>query len=209
MIANILIEKFHEGGPIMYPIVAVMIVALAVVLERCVWWFIHSTRREPAKLEKVYTALEQGSIDEASAVAKNAKDPVVKILWHALNHHHASLEGALSVASGIELQKAGRFLVAMDTLITLAPLLGLLGTVTGIMNAFQFVGNEELAVTKVSGGIGEALIATACGLAIAIFTLVPYNWFGAKVAQLQFEIETAANNLEVMLKSIKKGEPVA
>jgi len=128
------------------------------------------------------------------------------VLWHALNHHHASLEGALAVSSGIELQKAGRFLTAMDTLITLAPLLGLLGTVTGIMESFSFLGDEELAVSKVGGGIAEALIATACGLGIAIFTLIPYNYFLSKVSKLEFEIGTAANNLEVMLKGIKSGK---
>lgn len=206
MIANVVIKTFHEGGPIMYPMVGVMIIALAVVLERTVWWFIYSTRREPMKLEKVYSALEQGNIAEASQAAKNSKDPVVKVLWHALNHHHASLEGALAVASGIELQKAGRFLVAMDTLITVAPLLGLLGTVTGIMSAFHAVGESGLEVQKVSGGIGEALIATACGLGVAIVVVLFYNYFGARVARLQFEIETAANNLQVMLEGSKKGE---
>jgi biopolymer transport protein ExbB len=72
-----------------------------------------------------------------------------------------------------------------------------LGTVTGIMGSFQSVGGSELAVEKVTGGIGEALIATAFGLGIAIFTLIPYNWFHAKVAALQHDIETAANNVEI------------
>jgi biopolymer transport protein ExbB len=80
---------------------------------------------------------------------------------------------------------------------TSAPLLGLLGTVTGIMGSFSSIGGSELAVEKVTGGIGEALIATAFGLGIAIITLIPYNWFHSKVASLQHDIETAANNVEV------------
>jgi biopolymer transport protein ExbB len=96
----------------------------------------------------------------------------------------------------------------MDTLVTLAPLLGLLGTVTGLMRAFLNIGSAELSVTAVTGGIGEALIATACGLGIAIFALVPFNYFSAKVTQLQFDLETAATNVEVMVGGGKAGDTV-
>ena len=115
-----------------------------------------------------------------------------------VGHEHSSLLGALQLAAGIELKRAGRFLTVMDTLVTLAPLLGLLGTVTGLMRAFLNIGSAELSVVGVTGGIGEALIATACGLGIAIFALIPFNYFSAKVTQLQFELETAATNVEVM-----------
>jgi hypothetical protein len=84
----------------------------------------------------------------------------------------------------------------MDTLVTLAPLLGLLGTVTGLMRAFLSVGSAELSVVSVTGGIGEALIATACGLGIAILSLVPFNYFTGRVARLQFELEAAATNVD-------------
>jgi biopolymer transport protein ExbB len=126
------------------------------------------------------------------------------MIYHGLSHVHSSLQGALQVAAGVEIQKAGKFLMAMDTLITLAPLLGLLGTVTGIMGSFSFIGDAELAVNKVSGGIGEALIATACGLGVAIFTLVPFNYFTGRVTRLQFELETAATNVEVLVSSAKQ-----
>jgi biopolymer transport protein ExbB len=78
-------------------------------------------------------------------------------------------------------------------------LLGLLGTVTGLMRAFISVGSTELSVVSVTGGIGEALIATACGLGIAIFSLVPFNYFNSRVARLQFELEAAATNVELMV----------
>ena len=127
-------------------------------------------------------------------------------MWNGLNHQHASLQGALQVAAGIEIKRAGRFLVVMDTLVTLAPLLGLLGTVTGLMRSFSFLGNEELAVQAVTGGIAEALIATACGLGIAIFALVPFNFFTSRVSNLEFELQTAATNLEVMLEANAKAK---
>jgi biopolymer transport protein ExbB len=71
------------------------------------------------------------------------------------------------------------------------------------MRTFTSLGSAELAVGKVTGGIGEALIATACGLGIAILSLVPLNYFGGKVAELQYELETAASNVEVMLNRLK------
>jgi biopolymer transport protein ExbB len=200
---NTILETFFKGGPVMYPIVAVLVVAVAVILERLVWWAMQTAQRDPAKLDKVYAALEQGNIAGAINLARGSKDPLVRTVWHGLNHVHASLEGALQVASGVEIQRAGRFMSVMDTTITLAPLLGLLGTVTGIMGSFNFVGNADLAPTKVSGGIAEALIATACGLGIAIFTLIFFNFFNARVARLLFELESTCNNVILMYNSLR------
>jgi biopolymer transport protein ExbB len=84
-------------------------------------------------------------------------------------------------------------------------LLGLLGTVTGLIKAFGALGTEEIAVIAVTGGIAEALIATACGLGIAIFCLIPFNFFTSRVSNLEFELQTAATNLEVMLEAQKPG----
>jgi biopolymer transport protein ExbB len=197
--SNWLIDKFHKGGPIMWPILIVSIIGLTVVIERIFWWGGRWFRRDPKRIEKVFTAIENGDTDEASRLSRGSRDPVLRMMWNGLNHQHASLQGALQVAAGIEIKRAGRFLVVMDTLVTLAPLLGLLGTITGLIKSFSFLGNEELAVQAVTGGIAEALIATACGLGIAIFALIPFNFFTSRVSNLEFELQTAATNLEVML----------
>jgi biopolymer transport protein ExbB len=201
---NFFIQKFHAGGPIMYPIVIVSIVSLAVVLERIFWWLGRWMRRDPKRIEKVFTAIEVGDVTEASRLSRDSRDPVLRMMWNGLNHQHASLQGALQVAAGIEIKRAGRFLVVMDTLVTLAPLLGLLGTIVGLMKSFGELGNDELAVQAVTGGISEALIATACGLGIAIFSLIPFNFFTSRVSNLEFELQTAATNLEVMLEAQNK-----
>jgi biopolymer transport protein ExbB len=198
---NWLIEQFRKGGPVMWPILIVSIVGLTVVIERIFWWTGRWFRRDPKRIEKVFTAIENGDVAEASRLSRGSRDPVLRMMWNGLNHQHASLQGALQVAAGIEIKRAGRFLVVMDTLVTLAPLLGLLGTITGLIRSFSFLGNEELAVQAVTGGIAEALIATACGLGIAIFALIPFNFFTSRVSNLEFELQTAATNLEVMLEA--------
>jgi biopolymer transport protein ExbB len=201
---NFVVDNFKKGGPIMWPILIVSITALAVVLERCFWWLGRWMRRDPKRIEKVFTAIEVGDVAEASRLSRDSRDPVLRMMWNGLNHQHASLQGALQVAAGIEIKRAGRFLVVMDTLVTLAPLLGLLGTIVGLMESFSFLGNEELAVQAVTGGISVALIATACGLGIAIFALIPFNFFTSRVSNLEFELQTAATNLEVMLEAQSK-----
>jgi biopolymer transport protein ExbB len=205
MLANIIVDYFIAGGPIMWPILIVALVAVAVVGERSIWWMRLNMKRDPETLEKVLAAMENGDFKAASGLSRGAEDPVIRMVWHGLNHYqHSSLQGALQVAAGIELQKAGRFLTVMDTLVTLAPLLGLLGTVTGLMGSFRAIGGEELAVQKITGGIGEALIATMCGLAIAIVSLIPFNLFTSKTSKLQFELETAATNVEVMVNAARQ-----
>src|SRR5512141_2184568 len=155
MVANVLVKYCEAGGPVMWPILITAIVAVAVVGERTFWWWRESRKRDPEKLEKVLAALENGDFRAASTVARDSDDPVIRMIWHGMNHFHSSLQGALQVAAGVELQKAGRFLTVMDTLVTLAPLLGLLGTVSGIFRTFLSIGGAELAVEKVTGGIGE------------------------------------------------------
>src|SRR5437867_7940811 len=154
MLANILVKYFLAGGPIMWPILITAVVAVSVVGERIFWWWRESLRRDPETLEKLFAALENGDFREASRLSKDSPDPVIRMIWHGMNHFHSSLQGALQVAAGAELQKAGRFLTVMDTLVTLAPLLGLLGTVSGIFRTFINLGNAtvEGVTGQITGG---------------------------------------------------------
>jgi len=198
MQANIVFQFFLKGGPVMWPILVCALTAVAVVGERSFWWWRESRKRDVVAREKLLASLEDGDVGLAKQLARNSEDAVVRMIHHSLDHAHGSMPVALQMAAGIELERAGRFLNVLDTLVTLAPLLGLLGTVTGLMRAFLKVGDAELSVMAVTGGIGEALIATACGLLIAIVSLVPLNYFSGRLARLQFELETAASNVEVL-----------
>jgi biopolymer transport protein ExbB len=203
MLANLVFQFFLKGGPVMWPILLCALAAVAVVGERTFWWLREGRKRDIQRRGRVLAALEHSDVGEGEKLTQGSEDPVIRMIRQSLNHEHTSIPVALQMAAGIELERAGRFLNVLDTLVTLAPLLGLLGTVTGLMRAFLTVGSAELSVMAVTGGIGEALIATACGLLIAIVSLVPLNYFSGKLARLQFELETAASNVEVLANAGK------
>jgi biopolymer transport protein ExbB len=99
----------------------------------------------------------------------------------------------------------------LDTCITAAPLLGLLGTVTGMMNTFGALGGGDIAANagKITGGVGEALIATACGLGIAIIGLLPFNILNTRIEAAKHDVSDASNALEVIIKKTAATEAAA
>ena len=203
--ANVIVDTFLHGGIIMWPLLALSLFALAVLAERIYWYIQFRRTRDTERLSQIYSALARGNRDEAAHLADKSADPRIRVVSYALDHPETAIEIATQVRAAEELQVARRFLTALDTIITLAPLLGLLGTVTGIMQSFSFVGgDQELAVSKVSGGIGEALIATATGLGIAIVTLLPFNIFGSKADELEGELETVSKNLQLLTEKARR-----
>jgi len=190
----------------MWPMLVTSLVSLTVIFERLIWWTLAQRQRDPEKLEKVYACIKKGDLKVASGLARTSEDPILRVIWHALNNFYASPEGALHVAAELEIARAGRFIMVLDTIVTLAPLLGLIGTVTGLMRAFFKLGNTELSEAAISGGIAEALIATVCGLAVAVVSLVFLNHFAGRVAQLQLEIQNACTNMEGLFNSLGKKE---
>ena len=186
----------------MYPLLLAGLVGIAVVAERLLWWVRVAGRRDARAVADALAAAEAGEWAAAEQAVTKSADPVARVLRAGLAHRSGAFEGAVQVASAAELREAARYIGVLDTLVTLAPLLGLLGTVTGIMGSFNSIGSDELAVAKVTGGIGEALIATAAGLGIAIATLLPLNVLSARLTGLQADLEAAATALQV---AIQKG----
>ena len=203
MLAHLALDFFLKGGLLMWPMLVCLIAALFVLLERALWWWNLKKRCRPAALNEIFDALGDGDFIRAEQLTQQSDDPFLLTVREGLLHAHSSLLGAMQLRATDEIERAERRQWVLGTFITLAPLLGLMGTVTGIMNSFHFVGHEELAAVKVSGGIAEALIATACGLGIAILCLLPYNFFNRKLAQFRSRLERTINHTELLVVSAK------
>lgn len=191
-----------RGGPVMWPLLATSLVTVAVVVERLLFLLSERSRRDPPSVEGAFQLAEAGKIDAAAEAAASSRDFVARVLAFGLRHHDASFSNALLRAANRELKRFNRGLSTLDTVITLAPLLGLFGTVTGMIHAFGLLGNQELsAPAAITGGIAQALIATAFGLGIAILALIPFNYLNARQEEARLEIEDAASRLELLLAS--------
>jgi len=204
MLANIVVEKFIEGGWVMWPILATFFLALCVILDRMVWWSRLHASLQNEKQEQARNAIGTGDFNIAWELTKKNGDPYLKNLAEGMTHAHTSMLAAMQIHATRIIEHSEARMWVLSTLITLAPLLGLFGTVVGIMGSFSFIGDEQLAASKVSGGIGEALIATACGIAIAILCLLPYNFFRKRVSVLRGSLERWINHTELLVKSAKE-----
>lgn len=195
-------ELFVHGGWIMWPILLVSFVAVTAVIERVIFMVTEESRRQPVVVEQMLEKVENGDTSGAVALGAGSKDYVARVLVYALQHREHSLANAFTRAANVELNRFQRGIAVLDTCITIAPLLGLLGTVLGMMNTFGALGQGDIAANagKITGGVAEALIATACGLFIAILGLLPYNILNARVEEARHNITDAANALELNIK---------
>jgi len=195
-------ELFAHGGPIMWPILLLSFIAITVVAERALFLVRENAHREPEVVAKMLEKVENQDVAGALSLGGRSRDYVARILVYALTHKDHSLANAFTRAANQELNRFQQGLAIIDTCITAAPLLGLLGTVIGMMNTFGALGTGDIAANagQITGGVGEALIATACGLAIAIIGLLPFNLLNTRVEEARHHISDAANALELILK---------
>jgi biopolymer transport protein ExbB len=202
-------DLFHAGETIMWPILLLSFVAITVVIERILFILRENSTREPDVVEKMLESVERRDIEGALAVGKKSKDMIARILVYSLSNRDYSLSNAFIRASGQELARFAQGMATLDTCITAAPLLGLLGTVTGMMRTFGALGGGDIggAMGTITGGVAEALIATMAGLAIAILGLFPFNYLNARTEQAKQDVSDASHALEILLKKSETNAP--
>lgn len=196
-----IIDTFLHGGPIMWPILFCSIIAVGVSIERIAFFFWQKARRRTADIDAIYELAKDGAIAKGVELGEKSRDFVARMLGFALGHPQKSLHTAIVKGSSLEMKRFTRGLWILDTCITMAPLLGLLGTVVGMMASFDAIGRASDAAAganSVIGGIAEALIATAAGLLIAIMSLVPLNFINDQIETVQHELDDAGKQLELI-----------
>lgn len=198
-----MLELIHKGGLIMWPLLACSIVALAIILERTFFWILQGKRKDQNLINRIFTLTESGDFETAVKEAQDTRCLVSRILTNGLMHRNYGLVQSLQAAAMYEIEQMKRFLAILDTIITAAPLLGILGTVSGIILSFDLLGDAGIEDPKaVTGGIAQALITTATGLSIAIVTLLPYNALTRKVEKVTRYLEQIITCYEV---TVQKG----
>jgi biopolymer transport protein ExbB len=203
-------DLFIKGKEIMWPLILLSFVLITVVLERLLFIFRENANREPEVVEKMLESVERSDIEGALAMGRKSKDFIAKILVYSLSNRQYSLSNAFIRASGQELARFSQGMATLDTCITAAPLLGLLGTVTGMMRTFGALGTGDIgaAAGQITGGVAEALIATAMGLACAIIGLLPYNYLNARAEQAKQDVADVSHALEILIKKSETGAPL-
>jgi biopolymer transport protein ExbB len=200
-------ELFKHGGPVMWPVLILSFLTVTVAIERILFIVRESASREPEVVAKMLERVEARDVEGAIELGKKSKDFVARILIYALTHRETSMQNAFTRAANQELTRYSTGMATLDTCITAAPLIGLLGTVTGMMNTFGALGTGDIAQAAgaITGGVAEGLIATAAGLAIAITGLIPFNYLNSKTEEAKHDVSDAWNALEILTKKTTAG----
>jgi biopolymer transport protein ExbB len=183
----------NDSGGVLYVIVLLLFVALTIIIERLS--FLHrATGGTRAALEHIDTLDALDASKLAMCAEQFAGQPVERVLTAAARlagrASREELDALLEETIMREAPRVDRFLWLLDTIVTLAPLLGLFGTIVGMFNAFQVLSNPGNAPTQVTGGVAEALIATASGLFVAMIGLVFFNGLHNRVRMVVHQLET-------------------
>lgn len=194
-----MVEIFQNGGIVMYPLLACSLISLTIIIERMIFWAMIGMNRSRGLADKILELSTQENWDEVRRISEKSKNYVVRILISGILHREYSPVKAMEAAAADEIYKMRQYMGLLDTIITAAPLLGILGTVMGIIESFDMLGTSGIGDPQaVTGGIAKALITTAAGLAIAIVTVFPYNYFNAKIERAVQIFEKYATSFEIM-----------
>jgi biopolymer transport protein ExbB len=197
-------EIIQKGGPVMYPLLVISLAAVALAVERLIAFNQFGTLA-PGLADQIIQFLKNGQVRDAIRRTEELPGPVAASLDTVLQNRELKLEDIereVEVTTEDYLIRLERFLPALDTFTTLSPLLGLLGTILGMVKVFQQFtanANDNAAKQKILAGVGESLYATAFGIFIAVCCFAIYNYFSAKQRSISIETSQAATRLIAVL----------
>ena len=209
---NLLVRYFNEGGEFMWPVLIILIVGLAIAFERVI-----SLNRADVNTRKfivgVKKALEEDGVPGAEEVCANTRGPVASVFQAGLlrvDEGIESVEKAVVSYGSIEMSFLERGLVWLSLFIALAPMFGFLGTVIGMVAAFDAIeAAGDISPSLVARGIKIALLTTVFGLIVAIILQFFYNYAVSKIDRIVVEMEEASIELIDSLVMLRAGHPVS
>lgn len=209
---NVLVGRFNEGGEYMWPVLICLIVGLAIAFERII-----TLNRADINTRKfivnVKGALEEGGISAAEEICANTRGPVAAVFQAGLLRHDEGIEAvekAVVSYGSIEMSFLERGLVWLSLFISIAPMFGFLGTVVGMVEAFDAIESAgDISPSLVAGGIKVALLTTVFGLITAIILQFFYNYVVSKVDRIVIDMEEASIELIDSLVLMQAGRPVS
>ena len=203
-------DFLSKGGPLVVPILFCSVVALAIFIERFIRFY-QMSKRGYGLETKVVRHLERGEDDSAYKIASSSDSPMGRVLSQAMEvkgHDREILETVIAHATDQEVTNLSRYLQALATIANIAPLLGLLGTVMGMIKAFMVIqemgGKVNAAV--LAGGIWEAMMTTALGLAVALPAMVGHSYLVSRVNRYEYRLQDGAITF---IKAISKQDKPA
>lgn len=204
-VSGTLIDYFIKGGPVMYPLLLASIIGIAIIIER-ILTFRKIKINTSDFISSLRDLLHKYQITEAITECDKTKSPIASVIKAALlryNKPEEDIKASIEVAAVYEVGRLERGLTMLATIANIAPLLGFLGTVTGMIKSFGALAKVGLGDPgAVAAGISEALITTAAGLIIAIPIQFAHNFFAAKINSIVKDMETIAGVLLEILKEI-------
>ena len=205
---HVLMQKFLEGGwEWMLPVLFCLVVGLAVVVERILYLTL-STINTKKFIAKVEAALKEGGVEKAKEVCKNTRGPIASIYWQGLDRYDQGLDAVEKAVVSYGSVQTGQMESGMSWIglfIALAPMLGFMGTVVGMIGAFDAIqAAGDISPTLVAGGIKVALLTTLMGLIVAVILQIFYNYLIAKIDSLVNDMEDASITLMDILTAYKK-----
>jgi biopolymer transport protein ExbB len=195
-------QLFFAGGPVMWPILLASVFAFAIILDK--FWHLYKIRIDTQDfLSRIVEKMKRHEVKEALQICDNTNSPVAKILKAGIlkyDRPRQQIVEAIEDASLYEIPKLEKNLPMLATIGHIAPLLGLLGTVTGMIRCFQIVQMKATVSNPVfpgdlAGGIWEALLTTVAGLVVAIPAYISYNYLANRINHFVLEMEKASTEL--------------